>query len=638
MSIDSMVGSLLHCVMFAFRYMTFVQALTGGGGWPLTVFLTPELIPFFGGTYFPPEDVGGQMGFPDLLHAIAAKWKTHGSDLAQSGQRMMEEIKDASKRTSGTESSEEVKTQLETAVERTLDHLERSYDKIYGGFGGAPKFPTPPLLSFLLRAASPDCKYYEIGRADRASGMAVETLIRMAQGGLHDHLEGGFHRYSVDRQWHLPHFEKMLYDQGQLMAVYSTAYALRQEPLFKSAVLGIFDYVTKHLQAPEGAFYCAEDADSVPASEPESGEKREGAFAVWSQEQIDKLLPVPLRSLFCAHYGIKPEGNIDPSRDPHGEMAGLNVLDALNATHEDRHALGKPQLEIEEALAEAQHILAEHRSKRPRPSRDDKILASWNGLMITGLCRAYRVFGLSDRYKTEAVRATEFINKNMIKADTGHLLHVHKPAGQQQIEAFSDDYALFIQALLDVYEITLDNHYLEQAKKLQDHMNSEFWQPEAGAFAGASKVSGDGIALPLVLFDDYDGAEPSSNSVAAMNLARLFLLTGNPSYTKQQETLLSSFITRINQAPFSMPALLDAFLFNRAPPMLAVIEAPSMEAAEELHLTALSTYHHCITFKGNIDESIKSAAAHVCYKNECSAPVSDCEAFTKLLRASDRKR
>lgn len=418
-------------------------------------------------------------------------------------------------------------------------------------------------------------------------------------------------------------FEKMLYDQGQLMSIFSSAYALRPLPIFKAAVNGIYEYVTKHLQSEGGAFFCAEDADSLPTAD--SKEKKEGAFALWSQSELEECLSKELYEPFIRHYGVRAEGNIDPSKDPHDEMTGLNVLDTLNTPHGDTMHHQRPHLEIEELLNEGRHLVAARRALRPRPCLDDKILTAWNGLMMSGLVRAYRVFGLNDRYIHAAQRAANFIIEKMYDEHMG-LHRIYKPSAP--IAGFADDYAYFIQGVLDLYEATIDQKYLEMAVMLQERMTSAFWVSEAGVF-----VSSKNPELPMQhIVDDYDGAEPSPSSVAALNLGRLYLLTEKYEYAEQQQLLFEAFSKRLVDLPFSMPSLLDAFLFKRLPPTMAVIEAATLEDAVELKQMALSTYNHGLVLKGIIDPSIKRASAHVCKGKTCSAPVYDAASFATLLK------
>ncbi len=418
-------------------------------------------------------------------------------------------------------------------------------------------------------------------------------------------------------------FEKMMYDQGQLMSVFSIAYALKQEPLFKDAVWGIYDYVTKHLTSPSGAFYSAEDADSLPTKD--AAEKKEGAFAIWSMAELMEILPTPLQKSFFGLYGVREDGNIDPSKDPHGEMIGMNVLDILNGKkmmeNETSH------LEVEEAINEAKRLVAEQRATRPRPDRDDKIITAWNGLMISGLCHAYRSFGLCSRFLQTAEQAMQFIIKHMT-SDGKNLVRIYKPEGKKAIGAYPDDYTFAIQALLDLYECTLKNGYLDTAINLQHELDTKYWDPQGAAY----RCTEPGSNLPMKLYDDYDGAEPSANSVAGSNLLRLSYLSQDEAYGTKYELILRSFSKRLLDLPFSMTTLLESYQLHKDGPVLAVIEAPSLETAEELRLTALSSYHPNMILKANFDPSLKQARAHVCKEKVCSHSVTSESDLTALLR------
>lgn len=572
---------------------------------------------FFGGTYFPPHDQHGQVGFPSLLRIVAAKWRAQPDSLRTSGLGVLDAITKATAQARLAVPEDELGRRYAAAAGSALEHYRSTYDRAHGGFGGPAKFPAPPGLALLLRLAA--------GRGEgsrEALAMAVGTLGAMARGGIRDHLEGGFHRYTVDSRWHLPHFEKMLYDQGQLLGVFAAAHAAHPEPLFKAAAEGLYEYLARHLRHPGGAFYSAEDADSLPAAG--AAGKREGAFALWSAAELREVLPAPLRDLAAQHYGVREGGNIDPAKDPHGEMAGLNVLDTTAAPRADP---GRPQLEVEEALAEARRLLAARRAARPRPSRDDKVLTAWNGLAISGLCRAYRVFGLDARYLRAAEEAC------------AHILERHTAGGRQlrrtgSIDAFADDYAFLIQGLLDLYEATLRRTpYLETAVALQQEMNARYWDSGLAAFtASPCEPQAPETALPMRLVDDYDGAEPSANSVAAMNLLRLRYLTDDLGYEGQRLALLGAFAARVSAVPQSMATLLEAAVFASAGPVLAVIDAPSLAAAEELHLAALASFHPSLLLRANIAPGL-AARAHVCRGTHCSEPVADGPALVRLLRS-----
>ena len=354
-------------------YMAFVQATTGGGGWPMSVFLTPDLAPFFGGTYFPPEDRYGRPGFPTVLERVAEAWETDRGRLVESAGQVMEQLRAEI----GGAARPGV---LDDAVADSCFYaMRRNFDKRYGGFGGAPKFPRPAAYDFLLA-------YYARKQNPESLEMVVRTLAEMALGGMHDQIGGGFHRYSVDERWFVPHFEKMLYDQAQLAMSYLEAYQITRDASFTEVARDIFEYVLRDLRDPGGAFYSAEDADSAPdAARPE--EKSEGAFYLWTQAEIEEVLGASDAARFCGWYGVERRGNVRD--DPHGEFAGRNILYEANEPDAGADRMRAKLLDV--------------RSRRPRPHLDDKILTAWNGLMISALARGGAI--LEEPRYVEAARA-----------------------------------------------------------------------------------------------------------------------------------------------------------------------------------------------------------------------------------------
>ncbi len=366
-------------------YMTFVQATTGGGGWPMSIWLTPELKPFVGGTYFPPEDRWGQPGFTKVLERIAAAWKQDHEKISEQGTNIITALEEGTAAgVAGSGQKLGAKT-LEIAYEQ----IARGYDPHEGGFGVAPKFPRPVTLNFLTRLHARDPKS-DGGR--HALEMDLFTLRKMAAGGIHDHLGGGFHRYSVDAYWHVPHFEKMLYDQAQLAVAYLDAFQITSEPLFEAVARDILDYVHLDMTAKMGGFFSAEDADSVVPGSDDSVHKKiaEGAFYVWSKDEIDAALGADAE-VFNFHYTVKAEGNVPSGGDPHGEFTGKNILIELGDLAQTAKHVGKSEGEVREILGKSRRTLFAIRSKRPRPHLDDKIITAWNGLMISAFARAAQV-------------------------------------------------------------------------------------------------------------------------------------------------------------------------------------------------------------------------------------------------------
>ncbi len=449
-------------------YMAYVQGLTGSGGWPMSVWLTPELKPFFGGTYFPPENRHGRAGFPSVLMQLSQLWEQSREKIEQEATRLLKALQ------SSAQSDAAIGANLEAPLSRATEYFLRIYDVEWGGFGSAPKFPRPSVLFFLLRQArsgssNPNPKLLR---------SVLGTLDRMAAGGIHDHLGGGFHRYSVDREWHVPHFEKMLYDQAQLAITYLEAWQMTGEERHADVVRDILTYVQREMTSPEGGFYSAEDADSLIYHG--STEHAEGAFFVWTREEIVASLPPQEAALFCAHYGVRPEGNVNPSSDPHGELTGKNVLMIM----EEQELISE---EVVESLERSKKILLAIRSERPRPHLDDKILCAWNGLMISAYARSGAVLGESG-YIQSAVKATEFIQTNLADPVTGELRRSWRQGAVME-RGFAEDYAFLIQGLLDLYETTFAIHWLQWAERLQTLMDRLFWDERGGATSAVPRVT-----------------------------------------------------------------------------------------------------------------------------------------------------
>src|SRR5471030_647765 len=385
-------------------YMTFVQATTGHGGWPMSVWLTPELRPFTGGTYFPPTDAPGRPGFITVLRRIAELWKSDRKQIEEKAHSLLSALREAETEVVAPGADE---WDVAQTVQLGLSQYTRMFDSTHGGFGGAPKFPRPANLQFLLHLAAKKNPSPQEG--ETARGMALYTLRKMAAGGMHDHLGGGFHRYSVDAEWHVPHFEKMLYDQAQLAQVYLTAYQISEDTDFARVARNILQYVTHDLTSPEGGFFSAEDADSLPKTG--ASQKSEGAFYIWTHDEIREVLGEDLAGEFCAAYGVEPDGNVSAGSDPHGELEGVNVLiQRLTLTEAAAH-FQRPLENMERRLNDARAALLARRGLRPRPHLDDKILTAWNGLMIGAFARAAQVLG-NNSYLVTAQRAAAFLKEN----------------------------------------------------------------------------------------------------------------------------------------------------------------------------------------------------------------------------------
>jgi uncharacterized protein len=425
--------------------------------------------------------------------------------------------------------------------------FRRTFDARNGGFGEAPKFPRPVALNFLLR-------YYAGAKSQEALDMATATLREMAKGGMYDQLGGGFHRYSVDARWFVPHFEKMLYDQAQLAVSYVEAFQITGEASYSQTARGILDYVLRDMRDPDGGFYSAEDADSViDPAHPE--EKGEGAFYIWTQAEIEAVAGQPAAEWFCHRFGVEPDGNV--RSDPHQEFTGKNILYQAHEA-EDPARLA--------AIIEASGKLLEARGARVRPHLDDKVLTAWNGLMISAFGKAGAVLA-EPRYTDAARRAADFLSRRMYDAGTGILLRRYRQ-GEAAIPGFLDDYAFFAQALLDLYETSFEWRDLELAIRLTEKMVELFEDREHGAFY--STAAGD-PTLVMRIKEDYDGAEPSGNSIAVLNLLRLAQITDRPDFRASAARALEAFGSRMVAAPVGVPQMLVAYEFSISKPKQIIL-------------------------------------------------------------------
>jgi uncharacterized protein YyaL (SSP411 family) len=636
-------------------YMTFVQATTGGGGWPMSVWLTPELKPFVGGTYFPPEDRWGQPGFTKVLERIANAWKQNREQIAEQGTKIIAALEQG---TGGANADPSARLGAKT-LEAAYQQIARSYDAHEGGFSVAPKFPRPVTLSFLTRiyARKPAS---ESGR--HALEMNLFTLRKMAGGGMHDHIGGGFHRYSVDAYWHVPHFEKMLYDQAQLAMAYLDAFQITREPAFEQVARDTLDYVRRDMTAKNGGFFSAEDADSEivaaaydrrPNGEEEDGghkpplqhKKAEGAFYVWDKREVDTILG-PEAELFNFHYAVKAEGNVHAGGDPHGEFTGKNILIELGSVEATAKHFEKDEAEVRQHLARARERLFAVRNKRPRPHLDDKIITAWNGLMLSAFARGAQVLG-DPAYLEGATRAVEFVRAELYEASRKVLFRNYRE-GRSSVEGFADDYAFLIQGLLDLYEASFDTAWLRWAAELQETQDRLFFDEASG---GYFSVAGTDPSILLRLKEDNDSAEPAASSVAALNLLRLAQIRNDAGLYARAEKTIDAFAPQIGHFPSAMPQMLVALDLTLSTPRQIVI-AGKRDSADTLSLIA-EVHRHFVPNKvllfadggkghGYLEEKLEAvrgmkpidgkAAAYICEDFTCKAPVTDPKALGELLR------
>ncbi len=533
-------------------YMTFVQATTGSGGWPMSVFLTPDLKPFFGGTYWPPVDRYGRAGFSTVLERVAEAWRKDRTRIEQSAADVVEQLKKAVH----APSPDEAHITDET-LSRTYQQIRSSYDPANGGFGGAPKFPRPVVFNFLLR-------YHARTGEQTALQMTLNTLHAMAEGGIHDHLGGGFHRYSVDEKWHVPHFEKMLYDQAQLAISYLEAYQITHDPFYAATLRDILDYVLRDMRNPHGGFYSAEDADSpIEKDKPEHGE---GAFYLWTTAQIEEVLGPDAAKIFCYTYDVEPHGNVAPQNDPQGEFTGKNILQVAHPVDDTAKHSGKPSEEIRATLADARSKLLAARDLRPRPPLDDKVLTSWNGLMISAFARAGQVLGEA-AYTEAAQGAADFIHSKLYNPQDGTLLRRYRE-GEIGISGFLDDYTSLIHGLLGLYETSFRISDLVWAIRLQETQDRLFWDDNGG---GYFHTTPNDSSIVVRMRDAYDGAEPSGNSLSAINLLRLAEMANRPAWREKADNIFRVFSRQIEHAPETLPQMIAAVDFALSKPRQIVI-------------------------------------------------------------------
>ena len=614
-------------------YMTFVQATTGSGGWPMSVWLTPDLQPFFGGTYFPPVNRFGHPGFPAVLTQIATAWRTQHAQILDSARDAVEQLrKQVTVQPTHTGWADIDAATIDTG----FFVFRRTFDSRLGGFGGAPKFPRPSVHNFLLR-------YYARTKSEDALEMVLKTLREMAKGGMHDQLGGGFHRYSVDERWFVPHFEKMLYDQGQLAIAYLEAFQITHDPQYAAVARRIFDYVLRDMTDSGGAFYSAEDADSAAdASQPTV--KGEGAFYIWSANEIRALVEAPVSDWFFHRYGVLEGGNV--SSDPHEEFTGRNILYQANEIEDTALHFDHTVDEIRAGLERAGETLLAARGKRPRPHLDDKVLTSWNGLMISALALGGAVLE-EPRYAEAARSAAEFLIAHMVDPQSGILLRRYRD-GDAAIPGFLDDYALFAQALLDLYETQFDRRHLDLALRLAEKQRELFEDTAQGAFFSSTEGAS---GLVLRVKEDYDGAEPSGNSVALMNLLRLAQITNRVDLRASAERLLAAFAARLTAAPVALPQMLAACEFRLGEPrQIVLVGDRDAEDTKALLRTLHSRFvpHRIVLLVDSPEaraalsadiptiaamERIEGhASAYVCRDYTCQLPVYESDRFAELIQ------
>jgi uncharacterized protein YyaL (SSP411 family) len=605
-------------------YMKLVQLMTGAGGWPLSVFLTADGFPFYGGTYFPPEEGYGRPGFKQVLVAIAEAWKEKREELLHSAGRIIDALKEIDPPTAAATLSGSVLNQAATDLASRFDHA-------HGGFGAAPKFPQPSSLLLLLNG------WYHSADA-QALDMVTQTLDAMMEGGIYDQLGGGFHRYSTDERWRVPHFEKMLYDQAMLAALYTNAWLVTGKDAYARVARQTLDYVLRDMTDSAGGFYAAEDADSDGA---------EGAFYLWQWSQIEPVFRPQAARLFARRFGVTPEGNFEN---------GKNILHVARTVEQLAEEFGMEREEVEHELAAAVAQLLAFRETRSRPGKDDKIIAAWNGLMISALSVAGAALE-EPRYVQAAQRAARFVlDELMIE---GRLMRYWRD-GHAVAKGFLDDYSFLIAGLIDLYEASFDPQWLDQAVTLAERMIGLFEDRTAhGFFLSGS----DGETMIVRERPYYDGALPSGNAVAALSLQRLGRITLDERFTKAGRRTLEAFAEPMSQSPVAMTAMLAALDYGLSPGQEIVIASTSGLPPLGLNIDPLTAEvrRHYLPHAVRLFHSVSSEAAsaeieriasfilplipvegrtavYLCENLACQRPVTDVPSLRALLTGMARKR
>ena len=591
-------------------YMAACQMLTGSGGWPLSIFMTPEKKPFFAATYLPRNSRGGRAGLIDICRQVKKLWVDDHEKIATSAGS----IADSLHRAFAFKAADDPD---ETLFDTAYSQIKSGFDPQFGGFEPAPKFPTPHRLLFLLRC------YHRTADA-RALDMVVKTLTAMRMGGIWDHVGFGFHRYSTDSRWLLPHFEKMLYDQAMIATAYLEAFQITREPLFAETAEDVFAYVLRDMTAPEGAFYSAEDADS---------EGEEGKFYVWTTEEFQRVLEAEDSERWESVLRLSPEGNF--TDEATRKKTGANIVHLTASIKKWAQKAGVPEAEFETEWARIRDRLYRVREQRIHPLKDDKILTDWNGLMIAALALGARILNKPE-YETAARKAADFVLQKMRDAQ-GRLYHRFRD-GELAVEAHAADYAFLIHGLLSLYQTTFDLKFAEQARELQQEMTTNFWDDENGGFF--STPAGN-VELPVRPKELYDGAIPSANSVALFNLLFLSRLTGNPQWEDRARAQIRAFAGTVKSQPTAFTYFLCALDFALRPGEEIVITGESQAENTREMLAALNlnftpnkvaivktpqNARQLNKFAGYTDglEVVKDMAmAHICRNGSCTGSTTD---------------
>jgi uncharacterized protein YyaL (SSP411 family) len=584
-------------------YMNAVQMMTHHGGWPMTVFLTPDAVPFYGGTYYPPQDRYNMPGFPRVLSGVAEAYRDRQADILETGTSLVKELQRLS---AASGADQPIEPEL---LQAAYVGIIRNYDSINGGFGGAPKFPPAMTLEFLLRT-----------HARTGNGEALEmvgyTCEKMANGGMYDQIGGGFHRYSTDARWLVPHFEKMLYDNALLSRVYLHYFQVTQDQKARAVVEGILDYVLREMTHPEGGFYSTQDADS---------EGHEGKFFVWDFEEIRSAVSDEQAGLFCSYYNITEEGNFE----------GKNIPNVTRPLEELATQYNVPAAALEESIKESRRKLFELREQRIKPDRDEKIITAWNGLMMASFAEAGVVLDRPD-YTEAAVRNAEFMISNLRRDEA--LLRTWKD-GVAKFNAYLEDYAFLSEGLMTLFETTGQFRWLTKALALTDQMIADFWDEEAGAFFFTGKSHENLIVRSK---DFFDNATPSGNSVAALVLIKVALFTGRENYRNLATATLREIADQARRYPSGFGYALSAVdLLLSTPKEVAIIGSNAIDLKPMLgevwrgylpnKVVAASYGHDLLPLWEGRTMIDGKPTAYVCENYVCKRPVTELSELAEQL-------
>jgi uncharacterized protein len=600
-------------------YMAVCQMMTGGGGWPLTVLLTPDQQPFFAGTYFPKTGRFGRPGMMELIPEVKRMWAEQQDELLTSANKITEALRNA-------KSDMPMQILSESTLQTAFDRIYERYDARNGGFGAAPKFPTPHQLTYLLR-------FWKRTGETKALQVVEHTLTAMRLGGMYDHLGFGFHRYSTDERWLVPHFEKMLYDQALLAIAYTETWQATGKAFYRETAEEIFTYVLRDMTAPEGGFYSAEDADSDGV---------EGLFYLWSQEEVERVLQDLPVEVVQNYWNVRANGNFEPEAP--GQPEHTNILH-MSATADDiAKQLNMPVDLLEQQIANARQQLLTVREERIHPLKDDKILCDWNGLMIAALAIAGRAFDNAE-YLAAADKSADFILQNMCTPE-GRLLHRHRN-GESKYTATLEDYAFFVWGLTELYQSTFATARLQQALQLNADMVKWYRNDDEGGFY---MTADDGETLLVRSQDVYDGAIPSGNSVAALNLLRLGRITARPELEEEANLLLQKFAGELTAIPPGHTQMLQALDFGIGPTQEVVITGATDSESTQAMLRGLQALYlpgmvavfratdgddaisKLAPYAADKTSALDKATAYVCRNYMCALPTTDIVAMQAMLQ------